>query len=575
MPYLAIGSVREENGTIGIRLFNPDNVTLKDIPLNDVEYYMQRNGGIRNISIDKKGKIQWKQGSVDRYPIIDKMAKELRNENSVIVISVADTGSQKYYQVCNYTGTVTTISDNQLIAYGKKYKIANCKVVKKQGKEFIQSIEGQIPEINTKPTFSFRRDRGYMEVYMPFILSPELEIKEMTPEGALILNLKYLTVKPATSALSIRKLILSKYVKDITSGLFISMPNLEEIIIKAPDALIYDNAFMGLKKLKRVYIEGVTASGVSIFEGDEALEKVDFGTPMRYINSMAFKGCVNLDVSTVLLDGVKEIGSKAFYKNKKLEHLVIPKSVTTVAYNAFERCSGLIRVDCMTNILRIPANYSKQTGKKLLENMQPIDMYCNRSTVIDGAIAPNVKVIYREDGEQEKQLQRKKMKAGMLGVQTDFTKILNRGKDIADILLAVPQQDVTNMVQDMVNQVLKLHDMCVTSYSGSYDLSGFKVELRIEFSGSHILSARKVKNVGKFIVAMGNTLVFIPCDQVILKHHLSTPANNYNPRITVESAPSKYIKSVDISDNGLIRLIYQDKAGKVTQREITTYVIPD
>lgn len=570
MSYIAIGSVRETNGIIGIRLLDPDNMSMKDIPLSDIDYYSNRNGGICNINKDKRGKIHWKQGAADRYPIIDKLTNTVQNKESVIILGVATSNLQKYYKICNYLGQTTTIQNASLVEYGKKYKLANGKVVKKQGTEFISAIEGQLPEIDTQVQYKFKHDLHYMEINMPFINKPEIEIAETTPDGKLIMDIRSIEVKPASSALAIKKITLSKYIKNIRYGLFSSLPNLEEVVIKASDAALWDTAFIGLKRLKRVTIEGVSAVGMSVFEGLDQLEKVEFTQPIKYINSGMFKGCKSLDISGIISEGTIAIGTKAFFNNKKIERLVLPSSIREIKHNSFEGCSNLKEIYCKTEVIDISSG-GRYQDKKFLDNMQPIILYCSRHLIIDGKLGPNVKVVYYEDGERERKIDKKIVKSNLMGMKLSASEVIRGANDIADAIVACSQTEVTNMMMDLTNQLLT-NDRAYYS-NGTYDLGGFKVNLSMR-TVNGMSKAKKIKMQGKFIVLMGPNIIFIPCDQIILKHYLKN-FGHYNLYIEPAYAKSKYIKSIDISDTGLIRLIYQKPSGEVASITIKKFQIDE
>ncbi len=584
MPYIAVGTVREQSGMIGLRLIDIDTLRMADISMGEVSYYNSRNGGISNIAIDKKGNLQWKQGVAERYPIIDKMTNQIRNSDSVIVLGVADTGTNKYYRICNLEGKAAMVEAAQLINYGKEHKIANCKISKKAGKEFISSIGGEISEIQTKPTWKFNRDFGYMELYMPFITSDTLRIPEVTSDGVIIEGVTSFVIKPASSGYVIKKLILSKNIKDIKYGLFTSMPNLEEVEVLGEDVLVYDKAFIGLKKLKHVKFNTIKASGVEIFEGLKELESVTAKKQMPIIGTATFSGCKSLDINSVLTDGVIGIRSKAFFNCKKSQYINLPSTLRNIRHNAFDGCENLREINCLTSILNIEeylAYKSLDTMRHFLEgiirsdtpikDVPRIKFYVKKNALIEGAIGRNVDVIRLEGTKDDKSLEKKIQKSNMIGLNLDPSKLVSSPKDISNILLATNQEDINRMIVELVDWLFKYKEMKYANKK--FDLKGFKVSMQLARCKGFDRT-KKIENLGKFLLLRGPRLVFIPLDRGILINHINRTRKSHSEgMIQPISVNAKYIKSIDILDNGCIRLIYQDTDGVISVNTLDQFEI--
>lgn len=552
MSIYAIGVVREETGEVRVRLIDPDKLKYNDVRIPDLGYYINRPDGIKNLALNKKGELQWKQGASDRYPIIDKMTGSIRNQDAAIVLGVADTGVQKYYRICNCNGATTIVKASDLIAYGKMHQISNCKIVKKGNTEYIAAIEGSIDTIDTKPKFQINGDLGYLSIHIPFIMSDELVIPEII-NGRPIFDVESIKVTPESSALQIRKLTISKYLKKITMGLFVSLRNLEEIHILGENVDVYDDAFTILRNLKKLHFNSIHASGANICQGLKYLEEVKCDTPIEFINSGAFSGCQELKVDTVLVEGVKAIGTKAFFGNKVNKHLVIPSTITSITDNAFEKNTSLTEVDVKTEILNISTNTRSQT-KGLFAGRDKVKMFVNKHCVLqEKMIAENVEVIRREANEFDKKIEKKIQRGNILGVSLEATKLISNPKEVADVFVTATQEEITNTIQDLINQKLKYQN--VWRVQGEYNLSGFKIGLYLNGCNG-LYTSKKMKNIGKYIVLMGKNLIFYPIDRELLRNQLLTKCS-YTADIRPAFAESKNIKSVDIGNDGTIRLIYE------------------
>lgn len=553
MSIYAIGVVREQSGEVKLRLIAPDKLKCIDIPMNDIQFYMSKNEGIKNLGYNKKGELQWKQGSAERYPIIDMISGTVKNNNSVIVLGVADTGTQKYYKICNYLGQITTVKANDLIEYGKIHGISNCKIVKKGNTEYISAIEGSLEELDTKPKFKIDTDLSCMIIHIPFLISDELVIPEVI-NGRPIFDIESIKVTPESSALSIKKLTMSKYIKKIVIGLFTSLRNLEEINILGDGVTVYDNTFTLLPNLRKVHFKSIKDSGANIFSGLKNLEEVECDKPMSYINSGTFLNCPIFKVESILKEGVRLIGTKAFAGNKMTQHLVIPSTITNITDNAFEKNKALEDVDVKTEILQINTN-SRGESKGLFAELGKINMYVNKNCIIDeDKVASNVNIIRREASIRDKLVDRQIQKSNILGVSLEVDKIIRKPSEIADALITAPQREITNAIQDLIN--MKLHDERAWRIGQEYNLSGFKVHL--ELGGCPgLYTAKKMRDIGKYIVLTGKNIIFYPVDRELLRHYLLTKCYEYSPEIRPAYAESKYLKSVDIGNDGSIRLIYE------------------
>lgn len=551
MSIYAIAVIREQSGEVKVRLLSPDKGKCTDVAMSGLSYYINKDDGIRNLCYDKKQELKWKQGSVERYPIIDKQTSIIKNEDAVTVIGVADTGAQKFYRICNMAGQIAIIKSSDLIEYSKQHKISNCKLVRKGNTEFISAIEGEIETIDTQTKYKIDNDLNYLHIHIPFMTSDTLEIPDNV-HGRPIMNIESIKITPESSANGIRKLKLGKFIKSINIGLFNNMLNLEEIYIPGTEVDIYDGAFTYLSKLRKVYFNTIRATSQNMFAGLKNLEEVNCVRPFGYIQSGSFAGCVKLDINTVLKEGVIIIGTKAFAGNSTTTNLIIPSTVTTVVDNAFEKCNNLKSVDVKTEILTIDTN-TRTTSKGLFAELGPIEMYINQNTAYNKErVASNVRIMKRDASARDKTIENKVQKSNIIGISLDPTKLVRSNAEIADILIAVPQSEVTAAITKMVQEALKSNRMRYIALD--HNIGGFKVRLQLT-SPTGICSTKKVSNIGKFLVLRGKKVIFIPTDQFIIRDNI-LKSNSYE-QIPTAIAESKYLKSIDVSDEGKIRLIYE------------------
>ena len=106
------------------------------------------------------------------------------------------------------------------------------------------------------------------------------------------------------------------------------------------------------------------------------LEKMKFPGSIKYVGSMAFFNCKNLN-EIVLNEGILELGDLSFSNNNLLKTINIPDSLKTIKPNAFYNCSKFTGLVIPENVIKINnAAFSYCTGfkgeLKLSENLREI-----------------------------------------------------------------------------------------------------------------------------------------------------------------------------------------------------------
>ena len=154
----------------------------------------------------------------------------------------------------------------------------------------------------------------------------------------------------------IKSLALSGITK-IGRYAYASCPELEEIVIDAPECVIEENVFSACPKLKRVSLhvkaigkscfsfckelEEVQLSGVQVlpeecFAGCHALHRFE-AKEIRQMEARCFDECIHLD--SFDFSGIRRIGERAFERCDSLRGVVLDQ--TECAFHAFADCASL------------------------------------------------------------------------------------------------------------------------------------------------------------------------------------------------------------------------------------------
>lgn len=562
MSCYAIATVRQTDGSIGVRLLNKESSKCTDISIKDIPFYKSKYK-IDNIDISKKGELKWIHGTADRYPIIDCMMNTAKNTDSVIVLGSGIIGENKCYLVANYIGETTIVPSNELIAYGNKHKLANCKITKSKNQEFISGIGWTVEELRTEPVYKFYPDNHYLEIEIPFYNSDTLTIPDFTASGRIIEGVSHIKVIPAIMANKIKKLIITKNIDNITFGLVSSMPNLEYIESKSDKALIYDEAFVGLRKLKEAKFGGILYLGRGSFSMLKELKSVTSKIPPKQILTQAFRGCTVFNIESILTEGVMEVHSRAFENIKELKKLIIPSTIKYLDSNCFVGCSNLTLVNCLSESLDIGKrrSYSANSTEELfVGNINKIVMYIGKHARFNGSAGANVEVRIREETSRDKEIDKRIMKGNMVGMQIDTHKKIDSPEEVSKIIASARPSEVKSMVDTLIHNGFRTR---WGDHRMEFDFSGMKIMIALPSESWY--KAKSIKDIGKAYVLKGNSVVIIPYDIKLVKNavkksislSVASKSRYYGIAAIVPIVvEAKYIKSIEIADNGMVRIIY-------------------
>lgn len=137
MRLIAVANISDGQSTIGLRLLDVDKQEIKDVPINNIKQALSKQMvSIENVELSD-GKVVGSNGSIDRLTkIIEGMPIGKR---PLLIIDKLDNGN---YRVADYNGCITTFDNEYMLKYCSLHGVANGKVVKKDGQEFISAISG-------------------------------------------------------------------------------------------------------------------------------------------------------------------------------------------------------------------------------------------------------------------------------------------------------------------------------------------------------------------------------------------------------------------------------------------------
>ena len=143
MQLIAIARIVENDNLIGLVMLDKDTNEVKGVTEQSIVLALMGNKvSIENIGLNS-GRLIGTNGSIDRLPCVDKHMKLVGKSPLVILNTIDDLG----YTVSDYKGTVINLQTSNAIAYAKQNGISNGKIVTKDNKEFISSINGTYDNI--------------------------------------------------------------------------------------------------------------------------------------------------------------------------------------------------------------------------------------------------------------------------------------------------------------------------------------------------------------------------------------------------------------------------------------------
>lgn len=189
---------------------------------------------------------------------------------------------------------------------------------------------------------------------------------------------------------SLASITIPDTVSYIGESAFSGCTSLTSLIIPESVGYIRKNAFYGCKSLKRIVLpDEMEAIGESVFEGCSSLTSILIPNGVTSIGNNTFYGCTGLS-SVAIPDSVTYIGDSSFYGCSSLTSITIPKEVTSICDKPFQNCTNLESI----NVASGNEEYSSSNGI-LYNKAKTILICCPSGSKLTNVIIPNsVKTIY-------------------------------------------------------------------------------------------------------------------------------------------------------------------------------------
>ncbi len=179
-------------------------------------------------------------------------------------------------------------------------------------------------------------------------------------------NVQYLGTYAFHKCTQLKKINMSKQLKQIAHGCFEGCTDLVEIEIPDKVTEVDYKAFADCTSLKNVkFGNNIKTIGRNAFSGCILLQSAIMPSSLNTLRESAFEGCSNL-VQVSLPDYLEEIESSTFKDSTELRDLYIGKSVLKIGSSSFYHCPKLKILDLPSSITQIDPYAFAYTGLKEL-----------------------------------------------------------------------------------------------------------------------------------------------------------------------------------------------------------------
>ena len=118
---------------------------------------------------------------------------------------------------------------------------------------------------------------------------------------------------------------------------------------------IRDGVFEGREITSMYLLDGLLDIGARAFKDCVKMQSIELPSTVVSIRSSALENCVEL-TSLILPESLLYIGSNAFLNCEKITELILPENVLSIGENAFLGCEGIEEIIIPESVLTIGAN---------------------------------------------------------------------------------------------------------------------------------------------------------------------------------------------------------------------------
>lgn len=197
-------------------------------------------------------------------------------------------------------------------------------------------------------------------------------------------------------------------------------PKGETAVIPEGVLQIYDHAFIGCGRLRRIHIpDTVRRIGSAAFQACRNLEQIRLPEDLESIGDAAFSGCTALKALSLpakirrvppllcnnctalekvdFSEETDQIGWSAFSGCEKLENIDLPPKLRWIGEGAFSRCRGLTRIHLPNGLQRV--DKGAFSGSRLQIADFPESMHRIDFTAITDCATIEMVIVQNPDGE--------------------------------------------------------------------------------------------------------------------------------------------------------------------------------
>lgn len=450
MSLYAIATIKANGDAVGIRLYNSKYDRMTDYSIQFILEQLRRGTKIENLGL-KDNKLDWTCGAESRYPSINN--GQLGNVKSVTVIYVTKGESKKYFMVDAF-GNHGFLPEDQAILMAKRFGLTNCKLVTRGHTEFIQSISGNLAEVEVKPSKPYIKDDTLI-IPVPMDGSvTTLDIPEMV-HGVPTNILQKIIITPIQALNFIRTIRLPASFNRITNDLVSSFLRAQRIIVCGHSVEIDAKAFSRFVNLEEIYFREISYIGHKAFEGCEKLRKVYVEGTVKEIKDQAFVGCKSLDPNVVTEQKVCSYAGSNVFKGCKAETLHMSSYTNEVDRKSLNGIVGLKRIIWDGAICYIASRYFTGEGfdYPYLEFIVQPDTkvtYLNSERSDSFGDELDKRVTLKREYTISKDEQSIRLKSKLIGVSNSVNRLAKTKEEVLRAFSAASQNEINNALNRIV-----------------------------------------------------------------------------------------------------------------------------